>query len=242
MNQRSGADEALTDLLVSVIHNHEAQSERVSRVLHDEVGQILGAVGFHLDALRYDLAEKSPELARRIPEIQEVLEVAMQHVRDLSFELHPGVVEKAGLHAALDRLVGRYRRAGGSSLRLMFDSSVKLPLKPATALYKIADVALSNAVRHAAASQIEVFFKASGTGATLEIRDNGCGFDVSEARLRHAGLGLPLLEYYGRSQQLELDLSSEPGKGTIIKATWLAREEGVPAPARGSALSAPPGG
>ena len=184
----------------------------------------MSAVGFQLDALRYDLRQQAPELAKRIPEIQEILEQAMQHVRDLSFELHPGVVEKAGLQAALDRLVGRYRQQKAGSIRLMFDSSLRIPLPVANSFYKVAEVGLSNAVRHACASQVEVFVKASSKGANLEVRDNGVGFDVEEARQRHGGLGLALLDYYCQQGGLLLSLKSEGGKGTILRVTWQAKE------------------
>ena len=213
-------DHSLAELLVRLLNTHESQLHRVSRILHDDVGQVLSAVGFQLDALRYDLKDKTPELAARIPEIQEILEQAMKHVRDLSFELHPGIVEKAGLPAAMDRLVGRYRHSKSGSIRLMFDSALKLPLPVASAMYKVADVTLSNVVRHAAASQTEVFVKAAGKGATLEIRDNGVGFNLEEARRHRSGLGLALLEHYCRQAGFQLLLKSESGKGTILKVTW----------------------
>ncbi|MCX6623744.1 MAG: histidine kinase [Acidobacteria bacterium] len=234
MGSSPETDHALEDLLIGLINKQEVQLHRVSRILHDDVGQVLSAVGFQLDALRYDLQQQTPELAPRIPEIQDILEQAMEHVRDLSYELHPGIVEKAGLQAALDRLAGRFRSPASGSIRMMFDASLRLPLPVANAFYKVAEVGLSNVARHAVATQTEVLVKASGKGASLEIRDNGIGFDVAEARKRHAGLGLALLDYYSREGGLRLSLKSETGKGTILKITWLGTEGSAPPAAGGS--------
>lgn len=226
-------DQALANLLIGLIHSDEVKFHRVSRILHDDVGQVMSAVGFQLDALRYDLEQQAPRLAGRIPEIQELLEQAMQHVRDLSFELNPGVVEKAGLQAALDRLLGRFRQQRGGSIRLMFDTSLRVPPVVANALYKVAETGLANAVQHAMATQIDLFVKGSGKGASLEIRDNGTGFDVEEVRRRQGGLGLLLLDHYCLQGGLRLSLKSEPGNGTILKVTWQAREASH-APASGA--------
>lgn len=221
-------DQAVADLLIGLINNHEVKLQRASRILHDNVGQVMSAVGFQLDALRYDIEQQAPGLASSIAGIQEILEQAMQHVRDLSFELHPGVVEKAGLQAALERLVGRVRSQWTAPVRLIFDPSIRLPLPVADAFYKVAEVGLDNAVRHASASQIEVSVRAPAKGASIEVRDNGRGFNVGEARRRHSGLGLVLLDYYCRQKELSLMLKSTTGKGTILRVMWQANHVARP--------------
>src|ERR1017187_7867549 len=103
-------ERSLAHLLVSVMHAREQEGARISRILHDEVGQVLSAVGLQLDLLRMDLDEQSVETPSRIVDIQKVLEQAVGQVRDLSYELNPSVVERTGLQFALDRLVGRHRK------------------------------------------------------------------------------------------------------------------------------------
>src|SRR6185295_11298799 len=97
----------LTRMLVSTINAREVESDRVSRTLHDEVGQVLSAVGLQLDVLRLDFQKQAPEIAPRTIEIQKMLDLAMSQVRTLSYDLNPAVVERVGLQNALDRLVGR---------------------------------------------------------------------------------------------------------------------------------------
>src|ERR1017187_8585006 len=96
-------ERSLAHLLVSVMHAREQEGARVSRILHDEVGQVLSAIGLQLDLLRMDLHDKAADNTKRILEIQKVLELSVGQVRDLSYELNPAIVERTGLQFALDR-------------------------------------------------------------------------------------------------------------------------------------------
>ena len=87
----------------------EGERLRISRLLHDEVGQVLSALGLQLELLRMDLSDV-PAAAERIAGTQKLLASALEQVRELSYELNPAIVERLGLHASLERLVGRYRR------------------------------------------------------------------------------------------------------------------------------------
>ena len=99
----------LQRMIVSTINAREVESNRVSRLLHDEVGQVLSAVGLLLDVLKLDYCKQVPDITDRVHEIQKMLDNAVQQVRALSYDLNPSVVERAGLQSALDRLVGRFR-------------------------------------------------------------------------------------------------------------------------------------
>src|SRR3954467_8002663 len=98
----------LKRMIVSAINAREVESARVSKLLHDEVGQVLSAVGLQMDVLKLDYRGQIPEITERINEIQQILDTAVQQVRTLSYDLNPSIVERAGLHSALDRLIGRF--------------------------------------------------------------------------------------------------------------------------------------
>jgi signal transduction histidine kinase len=200
----------------------EEEGARVSRILHDEVGQVLSAIGLQLDLLRMDLNENVAGSSRRIVDIQKVLETAVAQVRDLSYELNPSVVERTGLQFALDRLAGRYRKDFEGSIRLMFDSSVRLPLEVATAVYKIAEQALENAVKHSGATRIEILVKPGKQGVTLEIRDNGSGFPPDRQVRETKGLGLHLMRHHAAQSGLRFSVASIPEQGTIVRAIFRA--------------------
>ncbi len=205
--------------LVEMINAREAESARVATFLHDDVGQVLSAVGLQLDVLRMDLRDKAPEIGERTSEIQTLLGEVVERLRNLSYELNPSIVERAGFQFALDRLIGRYRDQFRGSIRFLFDSSVRLPSATATVFHKIAEHALDNAVRHSGATQIEVLVRPSLRGTSLEVRDNGAGFTPPPASDAPAGLGILLMEHYARQCGLDFSVKSAPGKGTIVKAS-----------------------
>ncbi len=213
-------ERSLAHLLVSVMNAREQEGARVSRVLHDEVGQVLSAIGLQLDLLRMDLHDKAADNTKRIREIQKVLELSVGQVRDLSYELNPAIVERTGLQFALDRAVGRYRKGFAGKIRLLFDSSVRLPVETATALYKIAEQAIDNAVRHSGATRVEILVRPVKQGVSLEVRDNGAGFPVEQKTAGNTGLGLHLMRYHSTQAGLRFSVASSPEKGTIVKAIY----------------------
>jgi signal transduction histidine kinase len=211
-------ERSLAHLLVSVMNAREQEGARVSRILHDDVGQVLSAIGLQLDLLRMDLNDNVADSSKRILEIQKILEQSVAQVRDLSYELNPSIVERTGLQFALDRLAGRYRKGFDGKIRLLFDSSVRLPVEVATALYKIAEQAMDNAVAHSGATRVEVLVRPVRQGVGLEVRDNGHGFPIDEELTVNTGLGLHLMRYHSAHAGLRFSVASSPEKGTIVKA------------------------
>jgi signal transduction histidine kinase len=210
----------LTRMLVSTINAREVESDRVSRTLHDEVGQVLSAVGLQLDVLRLDFQDQLPEIAPRTIEIQKMLEQAITEVRALSYDLNPAMVERVGLQNAFDRLIGRTRTRFSGTIRFLFDPSVRVPLEVGNAWYKIAEHALENALKHSGASRIEVHVRSTAKATTLEIRDNGLGFSLLDTKVHSGGLGLLLIEHYATQAGIENSILSGPGKGTVVRSTY----------------------
>jgi signal transduction histidine kinase len=215
----------LKRMIVSTINAREVESNRVSRLLHDEVGQVLSAVGLQMHVLKLDFKDRLPEMVERVNEIQKMLDQAVEQVRSLSYDLNPAVVERAGLQFALDRLIGRIRGLSQASIRFLYDSSVRVPLPVANAWYKIAELALENAIKHAGATKIEVHIKSNPKTTALEVRDNGSGFSIVEAKLKPAGLGLLLMEHYATQVPISIDIKSTPGKGTVVRTTYTTEIE-----------------
>ena len=178
-------------MIVSTINAREVESNRVSRLLHDEVGQVLSCGRpACCDVLKLDFGAQVPELTDRVNEIQKMLDQSVEQVRSLSYDLNPSVVERAGLQMAFDRLVGRFREKFSGSIRYLYDSSVRVPLNVGNTWYKIAELALENAIRHASATRIEVHVRRTQKNLSLEIRDNGGGFSLEAAKMHPKGLGL----------------------------------------------------
>jgi signal transduction histidine kinase len=213
-------------MIVSTINAREVESNRVSRLLHDEVGQVLTAVGLMLHVLKLDYGSQLPELSERVNEIQKMLDQSVEQVRALSYDLNPSVVERAGLQMALDRLVGRFREKFSGSIRYLYDSSVRVPLNVGNAWYKIAELAIENAMRHSEGARIEVHVRRTQKNVALEIRDNGVGFSPIETKMHPKGLGLLLIEHYASQIPIEVDVKSAPGKGTTVRSTHVLEPAG----------------
>jgi signal transduction histidine kinase len=173
-----------------------------------------------LDVLKLDFRDRLPEITDRLKEIQQMLDQAVQQVRALSYHLDPAVVERAGLQSALERLAGRMQEQFSGSIRFLFDPSIRIPLPVANAWYKIAELALDNAIKHSGAAKIEMYVKSSQKSAVMEIRDNGSGFSISEAREQPSGLGLLLIEHYASQAAVSIDFKTAPGKGTVIRTAY----------------------
>jgi signal transduction histidine kinase len=204
-------------MLFAAINEHEAVLARVSRLLHDDVSQILSAVGLQLDAMRMDFRKQAPGVDGSAAEIQELLEQAIQQLRDISNELNPSIVERAGLQFALDRLAGTVRANFPGTLRLHFDASLRVPTVLAKAFYKMTECALETAITAPGCSLIDIYVKRSHGEYVLEITDNGGAHaaDVDSEPLRRL-----LMDYYASKSHVTLKIQRTPGKGGLIRASF----------------------
>ena len=206
---------ALAQMLFAAMNEHEAVLARVSRLLHDDVSQILSAVGLQIDAMRMDFREQAPGLEPRAVEIQELLEQAIEQLRDITNELNPSIVERAGLQFALDRLIGKARAGFPGTVRLHFDSSVRVPTVLAKTIYKITECALDIAKANPECSLIDIHVKRAQREYVLEISDNG---SVGEAGA--VPLGQLLMDYYASKNHVTLKTDRLPGRGSMVIASF----------------------
>jgi len=210
----------------SLLSGRDDALEAVSRTLHDDVGQTLTAIGLQLDSLRLDYARQAPELAARVAGIQELLEQVIAQARQLTNRVHPDIAGRSGIHHAMDVLVGRYREKFKGTIRWNGDASARPGRDASTGMYRVADLALDNAVKHGNATLIEVILSPSTEGLRLEIKDNGIGFDATVMD-PPPGLGLPLMRYYAERAGLTLFIRSAPGSGSEIRVTCPKRDAGA---------------
>jgi signal transduction histidine kinase len=147
----------------------------------------------------------------------------MEDVREYSYRVNPSTVERAGLRPALDRLLSRVRGRFTGSIRLNVDPSLKLDPAVAPALFQIAQEAIENALRHAGCSAIEIAVKSTRDGASLEVRDNGRGFDAADLSAGRRGLGLLSMEHYAAQAGLNLSIVSGRDSGTTVHAAQTGR-------------------
>jgi PAS domain S-box-containing protein len=196
---------------------------RLAQELHDSVTQALFSMTLTTRSVEL-LVDRDPEAARRmIGELRELEREALAEMRALIFELRPGNLEEDGLVQALrTHAAGVQARTG---LPVTMDSEVngeRAPLEVEGALYRIAQEALHNVVKHAGATRASVELSESDDGLVLVIADDGSGFDVRQVPTGHLGLA----GMRTRAEQIgaRLQIASEPGKGTRIEVV-VPREE-----------------
>ncbi|MEP2921101.1 cache domain-containing protein [Sulfitobacter sp.] len=217
LRERRLADAKLKKLTQRVFDAQEEERGRVARELHDGISQILVGVRYALDNARrrLDRGDNSADapLAKGIATLGE----AISEVRRISRDLRPGVLDDLGLGPAVRTLTEEFALRTGIDVafstvvfRNRLDGDAKI------ALYRIAQEALTNIERHAAATRVSVSLRGHRHGATLTITDNGRGF---EPKANTQGLGLRNMQE--RMDQLGGTLYLHPilGKGVTVKAT-----------------------
>jgi len=204
-------------LAAQVISAQDEERARVARELHDSTAQMLAAVMLQLGVAARE--NESPVLDARIATVRDMVADALEEVRNLSHTIHPRVLDDLGLAAALSWLTRQTREQESLDAEAFADDGAPIPRLEATVLYRVAQESLRNAVRHAQAHRVEVWLRRTATTATLEVVDDGRGFDVRRAEERRPGMGLfSMRERVGLANGT-LSVESAPGRGTRVVAT-----------------------
>ncbi len=217
---------SIRDLAGRLMSAQEEERRRIARELHDGVNQDLAALSIALSALEDGLPEGTPadrreEVARLQGRTVELAEA----IRQLSHELHPGILQYTGLAVALRSHCREFEREHGLTITFWSDDDLRtVPSDVALCLYRVTQEALKNAARHAKASQVRVTVAHDGGDLVLTIGDDGSGFDLAEARGR-GGLGLISLDERVRLAGGRLAIDTQPQRGTEIRVV-------VPLPSR----------
>ena len=202
------------ELAGRLIEAQEQERSRIARDLHDDISQRLASVSIELSAVRRGAgAGGAPELAH----VQDELIELSEDVRHLSHNLHPSMLHETGLEAALGSLCNTQRHRNGPTIDLhVMPNADNLPDPVALCLYRAAQEALGNAVRHARARAIEVRLGVVDQVAELMIDDDGIGFDTNGEAARRRGLGLLSLQERAKLLDGSFGLTTSPGKGTHV--------------------------
>jgi signal transduction histidine kinase len=181
----------LQRLSAKLITAQEEERRAIARELHDEIGQVLTAMKVELAHARRQL-EAHGTGAGTLNAAQAIADSALHSVRDLSRLLHPSVLDDLGLPAALESYIHGFRQRHG--FRVDFDAEgmeERLPSSVEAAAYRIVQEALTNVVKHAAASACRVSLRHHEDTLVITVEDNGRGFaNVSDRRTEPRGLGL----------------------------------------------------
>ncbi len=205
-----------------MLEMQETERRHIARELHDEIGQSLTAIKLNLEALAQRIGDGA---ARGLAdEIAGVAGEVLDQVRRLSLDLRPPQLDDLGLRAALHWLVKRHARDGDPRVELVAPEDLpRLDAEAETACFRIAQEALTNALRHAGATRVRIALDVDDGRFCLDVSDDGRGFDVEAAQARAlAGTSLGLVGMSERAALAggEIHLTSREGEGTHLCARF----------------------
>ena len=193
------------------------ERQRLARELHDSVTQSLYSVTLYANAAALALAAgKQDVTANYLNELQETAKEGMRDMRLLIFELHPPVLETEGLVAALQARLAAVEGRAGLKTEFRVEGERRLPIAIESELYWIAQEALNNVRKHAAARRVSVTLLFTAATITLEVLDDGVGFDLQTLATEGWG-GLRTITERAARVGGKLTYASTPGEGTQVK-------------------------
>lgn len=219
IGERRRAERERQLLLQRLVTTQEEERRRISRELHDQLGQQLTALRFNLAALKGRCGgdEALYEQLKRTELIARQLDAALDF---LAWDLRPAALDDLGLADALARFLEEWSRHSGVEVEFHKTGLMKERLSPVieTTIYRIAQEALNNVSKHAHATHVDVIFERYGSQAALIVGDDGRGFVVDRMSVPGGGTRLGLINMRERASLVSgtLEIESNPGEGTTV--------------------------
>lgn len=209
-----GTREELKRLSTELVSAQESERRRISRELHDEVGQVLSAIMLGLGNLRSALRDNnSVEAFGQLQLVEDMTERNARVVRNISLLLRPTMLDDLGLIPALKWLAREVSRTGSMAVDVVAESFVDdIPEEHRTCVFRVVQEALRNSARHSGALQARVFVREENGFLRLSVQDDGKGF----APPLETGLGILGMQERVVSLAGTMTLDSRPGKGTAL--------------------------
>jgi signal transduction histidine kinase len=216
---------ALQQLSARLVDAQETERRAISRELHDEVGQALGALLVDIGRLSTTLSGDHPEVKAQLDGLKRVTEGVFQSVRNMALLLRPSMLDDLGLAAALEWQGREVSRRSEIEVSVESESIPEnLPDEYKIYIYRLVQEALNNAVRHSGARNAKVVVERLAKSIVVRVADDGRGFDPGRSR----GMGILGMEERVKRLGGTLHVESQPGKGATLTAD-------LPIPAGGDA-------
>jgi PAS domain S-box-containing protein len=199
----------------------EEERTRISREIHDELGQSLTALKLELSVVRRSLASDGQAgHSAKILEIERTANRIIRTVRRIATELRPGILDELGVGPAIEWMAKDFRDRTGIPCKVSLQrvDNIANTVRD-TAIFRIVQEALTNIMRHAAASLVGVTLKRKADTVILEVRDNGVGILEGQS-LGTMSLGLIGIRERVRLLEGEVAISGKPGRGTLVRVIF----------------------
>lgn len=205
------AQSSLQELSAKLVRAQEEERRKLSRELHDEIGQSFSAVLMETENL-LDL-KPIAEVQSHLEAIRNLAEKGMNETRNMALLLRPSMLDDFGLVPALDWQARETAKRTGMRVDVASEVPDELPEEHKTCIYRVVQEALNNCARHAQASAVQVGVRSEIEQIRLSVQDDGTGFDTTRIR----GMGLVGMEERVRHLGGSLEIISKPGRGTRLE-------------------------
>jgi PAS domain S-box-containing protein len=220
--RRTHDEQERVRILTRVLEGQEDERRRIARELHDQLGQQLTALRLTIETVKAYAAERT-EFRVQIETLQELARQLDQDITFRVWELRPVALEDVCLQTALTKFVHNWSKHFGIPVQLHTIGSPDARLPPETEIlmYRVAQEALNNIVKHARATQVDIVLERTSEHLSLIIEDDGVGFDPSDAKTARDGLGLLGMRERAALVGADVQIESRRGGGTtvIVRAT-----------------------
>lgn len=206
---------------ILILEGQEEERRRISRDMHDGIGQLLTALKFKIEAI--DLAPDLPTRESKIDAARQMLNQVIKEVRRVSFNLNPSALTDYGIVPVIKRFCAEASRL--SEKNVIFDNQTgfinRMDKSIETHLYRIIQEGVNNAIKYSQAEEIKVIFNHNSQYLNVDVVDNGVGFDYVASRVPHSsanGSGLGLFNMQERASFINgtLTIDAAPNQGTTV--------------------------
>lgn len=204
-----------------LLHISEEEQTRIGQDIHDDLCQQLAAIGCLAKVAQKNLSKTGSPEAKSLEEIVKLISKANTRARETSRGLMPVVLDAGGLMAALKELAESTARAFEITCEFRYDNPVQLKdTKTAVQLFRIAQEAVSNAVKHSQAKRVDIHLARQSGNIVLTVRDNGVG--IPDKAVKGTGMGLLTMNHRAQMMGGTLTVSPRPAGGTQVTCSVLA--------------------
>ncbi len=228
-NDLKNSREELRSLSAHLQSVREEERRCIASEIHDELGQVLTTLKLDLSWLKTRLSKESNQLSTSVQSMSDLVDKTIESVQRISSELRPGVLDHLGLSDAIEWLAGEVCGRKGLQYDIIIEpEDIKLDQNRSIAIFRIFQEALTNIVRHAQATMMEVHLRKGRSFLTLEVTDNGLGIPA-EKLTDHNSYGLIGIRERARYLGGDARIEGLPGSGTtvVVNIPLASEEEGA---------------
>ncbi len=205
-------------IISTILSTEDKERSRISKELHDSVGQTLSAISLHLDSLT-KISNLSDSEVNKIKNIENLLKEAIAESRSVSHNLMPPALTDLGFTFAVENLLNSLEGVGETKFSFHSnESEIIIPKEIEFALFRITQEAINNIIKYAEATEATIQYLIFEDIISLSIEDDGKGFDMKIANKNH-NFGLDSMKNRAASMGGELIIDTTPGKGTGIQVS-----------------------